>query len=134
MRIENWDIALGKYILECAPKAFEYGVCDCVIFASDAVLLMTGIDPMLEGRGQYSNMRDGAMLIKKHRGSYEGIMDFYFERIENIRKTQRGDIVLKQTDEGPAYGVCWNGKGYFKKDRGYTMHHLSDCEIAWRVE
>lgn len=134
MKLENWEASLAACIEKAVFAPFQYGVCDCVVFASDAVLAQTGIDPMLEGRGKYSTLRDGALLISKHRGSYEGIMDFYFNRLDNTRKAQRGDVLLKHFDGAPAYGVCFNGKVYFKGETGLAFFKPSDCEIAWRVD
>ena len=134
MKLEGWEKKLDEYLLNAAVKDFEYGVCDCVCFASDWVILAVNIDPMLEGRGKYTTLKNGAALIKKHRGSYEGIMDYYFDRIP-VKTAQRGDIVLvRGLDEAPAYGVVNNGRGFFKTTgKGLVTMPVSKSHYAWRV-
>ena len=135
MKIEGWEKRLDDYLLKSAANDFQYGVCDCVCFASDWVMMATNIDPMLEGRGQYDTLRKGALLIKKYRGSYEGIMDHYFKRMP-VKYAQRGDIVLTRSyGVEPAYGIVNNGLGFFKApNKGLTTVPTSKCMAAWRVE
>lgn len=136
MKLEGWEKKLDTYLLESAVKEFQYGVCDCVCFASDWVLLAVNVDPMLEGRNKYTTLRQGALLIKKHRETYEGIMDYYFNRIP-VKQSQRGDIVLVRglNDAEPAYGVVNNGRGFFKgTGKGLVTLPVSSCHAAWRVE
>ena len=135
MRVENWELKLSDYLLDVAGVPFSYGVCDCVVFASDAVNIICNIDPMHEGRGRYDNLKDGAALIKDLRGSYAGIMDFHFERLSVLRRARKGDIGLKMIKGAPAYGVVWQGsRVLFKGKNGLIDHHVSDCLIAWRVD
>lgn len=134
MRLENWDIILDKHLQDAAWIPFQYGVCDCVIFASDWVFKATGVDPMYEGRGKYTTLRGGALLIKKYRGSYEGIMDYYYNRVD-VHRAQRGDIVLAYDNDGsPAFGIVNNGRAFFKGiDTGLATKRIADCRAAWRV-
>ncbi len=135
VKIEGWERKLSAYLLETAVKPFQYGTLDCVCFACDWVNLAVNIDPMLEGRGKYNNLRDGAMLIKNMRGEYEGIMDHYFNRIP-LKQAQRGDIALTRgLDATPAYGIINDGKAFFKAQGvGLSVLPLTSCTIAWRVE
>lgn len=134
MRGENWAHKLDDYLQEAATKPFEYGACDCVCYASDWVMRLVNIDPMYEGRGQYTTLKEGAVLIKKFRGSYEGIMDHYFPRVP-IKQAMRGDIVLHRNDDGePAFGIVNNGAGFFKGYNGLNVIKLSACNLAWRVD
>lgn len=135
MRIEGWEQRLEQYFADSALKEFEYGTLDCVCFASDAVLLICGTDPMAEGRGKYKTLKKGAELIKKHRGSYVGIMDYYFKRIPTV-KAQRGDVLMIIQDAQPAYGVMGSGGMVFFKtrDKGLAIRRCDQCVMAWRVE
>lgn len=134
MRKVGWEVLLDAYLRDVAEKEFAYGICDCVIFASDAVKIMTGIDPMLEGRDRYDDLKVGAALIAKHRGGYFGIMDFYFERHKNVRKAQRGDVVVRNIDGHPAFGIVWNGKAFFKGiERGLVSFPVVESGAAWVI-
>lgn len=135
MRIDGWEENLAAYLEWAARQDFAYGTMDCVCFASNAVLEITGIDPMQEGRGKYNNLKDGAVLIREYRGSYAGIMDEHFERISPAF-AQRGDIVLIFENSAPVFGVVGStGYAYFKgrgKALGLKFPRL--CQLAWRIE
>lgn len=136
MKKENWERDLVDYLDAAKDKPFAYGSCDCVCFASDWVAIATEwrIDPMHEGRGRYDDLKTGAALIKKYRGSYEGIMDYYFERLPSVRHAQRGDIVLTMAKGSPAFGIVQNGRAFFKGESGLTVLSLLECTTGWRVE
>lgn len=136
MRIEGWETRLSDYIAECRNKEFQYGVFDCVIFASDAVNLMTGIDPIYEGRGQYTDLRGGLELLKKYRDSQADIMDFYFRRLDNKGRAKRGDIALKVIDGMPAFGIVWQGAKvlFLFEGKGLFSYDKNDCLIIWSVD
>jgi len=135
MRIEGWENRLNVYFESVANTDFQYGACDCVVFASDAVMSQVNIDPMLEGRGKYTNLKEGVKLISELRGSYEGIMDHYFPRLPTVRRAQRGDVVLTQIDGDPCYGIVWHsGFSLFKsKGKGLTPIKTLNCAMAWRI-
>lgn len=135
MKIEGWEDRLNDYLQEAARRNFGYGTLDCVIFACDGVELQTGIDPMAEGRGKYTDLKSGVKLISELRGSYEGIMDFHFARHDNMARAQRGDVVMRMVDGLKAYGLVGNsGKAYFKaQGLGLVHHFIADCDTAWRI-
>lgn len=140
MKIEGWETRLAEYLTDAARRPFEYGGAngglDCVIFASNAVDLQTGIDPMAEGRGRYTDLKTGVALISALRGSYEGIMDFHFTRHDNIARAGRGDVAVRVVDGLKAFGIVGNsGYVFFKADPlGLVKHRVTDCDAAWRIE
>lgn len=140
MRVQGWELLLNDYIQKVAHVTFEWGVCDCLIFASDAAVIISGKDPMsrkLKGdpdtiRGKYKTKEEARKLIRQYRKSTPAIMDVHFDRI-NPNFSQRGDIVAANVN-GLAFGVCWSGKAFFKTEKnGYTALNLSECKYAWRV-
>lgn len=142
MRIEGWEKRMMDYLDHVARQPFEYGRLDCVVFACDHVENVTGIDPLdgggrgADGRGgNWDNVRDGVKLIKKYRGSTEGIMDFYFNR-RAPASAQRGDVVIKIVEGLKAFGVVGTaGRAYFKKQGlGLVSFPAAECDLAWRVE
>lgn len=142
MRKEGWEKELNDYMERMAHANFEWGVCDCLIYASDACVLLTGKDPMSKAkdsdpetiRGAYKSEKEAKALIRKYRRSTPNIMDVHFERI-NPNFSQRGDILGAKLDTGMAFGVCWAGKALFKTDtNGFTALDLNECKYAWRVE
>lgn len=143
MRLEGWETRMMEYMTHAATQEFEYGVIDCVVMACDHVENTTGIDPLdgggrgPDGRGgAWTNPRDGVALIRKYRGSYEGILDFYFNRYGKPGAAQRGDVALKKIDGLNAFGIVGTGgKVYFKAPgKGLVSHPVTGCDLAWRIE
>ena len=68
------DLARLPEILERYRNApFEWGECDCCLFAADVVRDLTGVDYAAEFRGRYSTKIGAARLIKPH-GDLEGFV------------------------------------------------------------
>lgn len=144
MRIEGWEKEIENYIQETMKKEFSWGECDCLIFISDAVKIMTGIDPMSKKydtdpetiRGAYNTEAQAYYLIKNIRGSIPNIMNVHFETVQ-IPFAQRGDIVLGKMDDGEhCFGLVWNGGAYFKtKQPGILIKPVDKiARISWRVD
>lgn len=136
MRIEGWEKRLNDYIESCQSKEFKYGSFDCVIFAADAVKLVTGIDPIYEGRGEYKDLKSGLELIRKYRHSQADIMDFYFRRYDNKKRAKRGDIAMKVIDGQPGFGIVWQGGKvlFLYEGRGFVQYDKMDCLLIWEVD
>lgn len=138
MRVEGWEKQLSDYFETVKDMPFEWGTCDCLIFASDACVITRGIDPMSKKkpsdpdtiRGQYDTQSGARLLIKKHRKSIRDIMDVHFKR-KNINFAKRGDIVYYKN----AFGVCaGRGVAFFKSEGlGLEIVKLSDCVMAWDI-
>lgn len=139
MRIEGWEKQLSNYFETVKDMPFEWGTCDCLIFASDAVYICTGIDPMSKKkksdpypvRGAYTTKDEARELIKSYRKPLRDIMDVRFER-KNVNFAKRGDVVFYKN----AFGVCaGRGIAFFKsEDFGLEIINLSDCVLAWEIE
>ena len=138
MRKEGWEVRLSNYLEDAVKQPFEWGKCDCLIFASDACIAVCGIDPMNKKkkndpetiRGLYKSETEAKELIKKYRKSIREIMDLHFPR-KNKNFATKGDVVLYQN----AFGVC-AGRGIaFLKDEnsGLTEVKISDCALAWDI-
>ena len=138
MRIEGWESRLNELLEKTHGESFEWGVCDCLMFSSDAVVACTGIDPMSKKkkddpetiRGKYKSEAEARELIKKYRKSIRAIMDLHFDRKE-LPFCKRGDIVLYKG----AFGVC-GGRGiaYFKNESiGLEIVKIEDCLTAWDI-
>ena len=138
MRIECWEKMLDEHLSEAIKTPFEWGVYDCLVYASDWCKIVCGVDPMSESidgvietiRGGYKNKKEARSLIKLHRKSIRNVMDVHFEKIA-VNFAQRGDIVIHKMSFGISVG---RGKAMFKtEDLGMVSINLSDCEAAWRT-
>lgn len=100
MRRDDWPERLAEHLVRVEP--FAWGSWDCCTFAADAVLIMTGSDPMAGSRGY----RDAAEAKAALRGKslYHTLLKM-FPRVHPAM-ARRGDLVLFATDAGPMLTVC----------------------------
>lgn len=105
VRLPHWRSALSKCIEEALQRPFEWGRHDCALFAADAVLAMTGVDPAEGWRGRYSTPR-GAIRVLRRDGYDDHIAyaEGYLPEVHPARAAM-GDIVMVETPVGVALGV-----------------------------
>lgn len=59
---------LSAYLAEWRGRQWEWGVSDCCTFVADRVLEVTGIDLMVEYRGDYASEEDAEAFISEGGG------------------------------------------------------------------
>jgi hypothetical protein len=134
MRLEGGEKRLSSHIEAHAKIPFVWGLSDCLLFVSDAAVLICGKDPAEPARGKYENLGKAAALIKELRGTTENILDVHFKRI-NQAYAPRGDIVLKHRENGATFGIVYDGKAIYKTPSvGLVRESLKEVDYAWRVE
>lgn len=108
-RLPDWEDRLIAFMDRARRKPFQWSVFDCCTFPADAVLALTGVDPMVDLRDAYDDARSALMLINGN-GGLEELTDKRLVGAECITslKGQRGDIVhLEQQGLGARLGVIW---------------------------
>lgn len=129
IRKTTWEAELSDYISSKRGEPFEYGVNDCCMFAAGAVEAMTGVDPMEEFRGSYSDLRGSLKALKDiGEGSLEATLDSKFEEVE-IGRAQRGDLAFFDN----SVGVVSGSFAYFVSDDGLERVPREFWEKCWRV-
>jgi hypothetical protein len=130
MRVAIWEQALSDYISSKRDEPFQYGVNDCCMFAAGAVEAMTGVDPMEEFKGTYSDLRGSIKALKEiGDGDLETTLDSKFEEVA-ISHAQRGDLAF--FDE--SVGVIMGGFAYFVSDEGLERIPREMWEKCWSVD
>jgi hypothetical protein len=130
MRVAIWEEALSDYISSKRDEPFQYGVNDCCMFAAGAVEAMTGVDPMEEFKGTYSDLRGSIKVLKEiGEGDLETTLDNKFEEVA-ISYAQRGDLAF--FDE--SVGVIMGSFAYFVSDEGLERIPREMWEKCWSVD
>jgi cell wall-associated NlpC family hydrolase len=129
-RYPDWPERLAQFIESKRTVPFEWGENDCLMFAADAVVAITGEDPTAAHRGQYQTgeavyerireaggLRHMLALPEKHRGL-----------------AQRGDIVLADVEGVETFGVvagagAWCGPG----ETGVVFRPMAEVILALEV-
>jgi hypothetical protein len=138
----NWQSLLQKHLESQRDLPFVWSEHDCSMFVADVILAHTGVDIAAEFRGKYtdaasakevihtvtggSTVEDAAAYVAKQHGMKE---------LTSVLYAQRGDMVILDTEEGPAVGIVHlNGQhAVFVAQDGLHKVEVTKCRRAWRV-
>jgi hypothetical protein len=138
----NWQSLLQKHLESRRNEPFAWGTNDCSIFVADAILAHTGVDIAAEFRGKYTDaasakevihtitggftVEDAAVFVAKQHGMKE---------LPSVLYAQRGDMVILDTELGPAVGIVHlSGQhAIFTAQDGLHKVAVSKTRRAWRV-
>jgi hypothetical protein len=150
-RVENWEMALHRFIAGRKAQPFDWRANNCCFFACDGIQAITGLDPAAESfRGVCHGALDAARLVRKH-GGVEAIADavcakYGFEEVP-ITRAQRGDVVLLDVDRKyrpsgspgaglvtqAALGICTGLRAAFAGPAGVQFVAIMRCRRAWAI-
>lgn len=104
-RLPDWRARFSSFVIETAPRPFEWGVHDCVLFAADGVLAQTEVDLAEPVRGRYSTARGALKVLRRH--GYADLPRLLEDCLPEIspRDASCGDVVMIQDVDGPTCGL-----------------------------
>ncbi|MBD2842713.1 DUF6950 family protein [Erythrobacter rubeus] len=109
IRLPDWEDRLAQLLAERRFMPHDYGSNDCALFASDAVLAMTGVDPAHDFRGRYTTKIGSVRALRSiGNGDLESTFSARFDE-KPVSFAQRGDLVF----DGEAVGVCLGPRAVF---------------------
>ena len=131
-RIDNWECYLAEAIDVAHAKPFAWGLHDCVTFAFETRMTLTGgADMAALWRGRYSTALGGARVMR--RLGWGSLEDMGHALLCAPRETpllaQRGDIVLANT--GLGFGVVIGATAVGITPEGLSFAALTSCRLAW---
>jgi Domain of unknown function (DUF6950) len=114
----NWQQCLNDQVTAAIERPFLWGQHDCCTFSGDVVKAMTGIDPMAEYRGAYSDEEGArAALEDIGKGTLYRTLQSIFGGARHASTAGRGDLVYITRAEGstmgPSVGICLGEKSAF---------------------
>ena len=134
-RFEDWPSRLFGLIESRRHAPFAWAKNDCCLFACDAVLAMTGVDPAAPFRG-YESKEEAEALIAE----YGTLEDLVADRCREMNfaeqppaMAQRGDLALFDNDGNPALGICVGAEVAFPGRTGIALIPVGCCRRSWRV-
>lgn len=130
----NRYTALAEYLRERADSPFVWGENDCCMFAADWVLRVTGRDHLAIFRVLYSDEIGAAELLAEVGGVARGATEMLGRPLPTVATAQRGDVVLFESGQGPALGICVGDKfAALKPPQGIGYFAMRHAVTAWRV-
>lgn len=130
MRVPGWEDELVKVIAAAAERPFNWGTHDCVTFASDAALAITGRDPIADLRGRWYSALSAKRELRKLGGIQSAVCHRMGEPLAVPRSAGRGDVVL--TDEG-FLGVVVLAHAVAPKPMGLLRVEMNRWVTGWRI-
>ena len=113
-RLPDWEARLFTYLNSMQKAELVFGQEDCVVgLAAGAVEAQTGVDLAAAFRGKYKDERSALKLMIKQgwtaktNGIQAALVDMMDTHLQRAPKNNRhrGNIVLLETEMGPAFGV-----------------------------
>ena len=132
-RVPGWEIALFDFMKSKINQVHDWGKNDCVMFAADVVLTLTGEDLAADYRGTYAD-REGAEKIIAEKGA-ETLGDFLASYLPEIpvAEAMRGDIVISPGPEGEFAAVCQGRTCVAPSDHGLIHIRRAQATRAFKV-
>lgn len=120
-RTKDWDKKLSKFIDSRRKSPFKWGAHDCVMFAFDAVVEMTGEDAIQDIRGSWKSKRKAHSVLEEGGGMEcmlgELAREKGWKRV-HPNFAQRGDLLLFDQEEvGMTLAVCVGASAYAPAQR-----------------
>ena len=152
MRFENWPRRLAAFVEEAGEAGFDWASFNCFHFSADAVVVMTGLDPLKPLRGAKCKTEKGVIgAFRRFLGpSSKGLtVDAVVE--STARKlyagfleigplyAQRGDVclvdaVVSEGRDGVALGVCLGSRVAALNGAGGIVYvPITAIRRAWRI-
>lgn len=135
-RASNWPALLAKFVESKLGQPFEWQTNNCALFACDWIAMLTGVDPAESFRPQITSALTAARVLKAYGGLEQiastACKENGWPACENTF-ARRGDVVLYDTDTGPALGVCLGNLSAFASPTGVTFAPTISTRAAWRI-
>lgn len=136
-RFDDWHSRLATHIAACRTQEIAYGRWDCMLFAADAVIAMTGTDLAADFRGRYTTLRGGLRVLKR-----AGFADqlALIDRLVGPRTgwmdARPGDVAAVMGEDGlPAVGIVQGAMIYVLGPvGGIALSSIDTAIAAWRID
>ena len=132
MKVQGFAEALGELYGVRRTVPYAWGTQDCVMWAADAALAVSGDDPLGDLRGAWSSEAE-AMTVLEAQGGLIAAMDARYPR-KDKNFAQRGDIALIKDAQGqPSLGVCVGQFAAAPGPEEMLLTPMTKARIVWEV-
>lgn len=129
-RYPDWKSRLHRFLAEARRAEFQRGLCDCAVFACDAVEAQTGVDLAADFRG-YETARAGLRAL--HRAGFDSLLAIASDRLPVADRVRPGDLAAVPGEFGTALGVVQGRLIYTMNVQGLETVPLEVMQIGFRV-
>ena len=146
VRHPDWPKRLSAYFRAQAEVPFAWGSNDCALFTCGGVQASTGTDLAAGFRSQYTTALSAARAMREFTGdpgatplvealAVKVAAQFNLTELATVKLAQRGDVVLFDTDDGPALGIVALDGVTFRSvgPKGMVKGFVLLARRAWRI-
>lgn len=127
-------LVFRQRLAKTARREFEWGVCDCCLWAADLVKAAHGIDFSEPFRGTYRSERGALRIIRRYGGMMPMISEITGIKPVGPIFANVGDPVLATVKGTQAIGIKLPAFAIFKAKYGVVeIVDLSQCNAAWNM-
>jgi hypothetical protein len=141
---KDWITLLGQHIKTNMQTPMEWGVFDCVMWATSCVKVTTGVDYYEPFEGKYDTAAGAAKVLLGEAESISALCEKYFGEEKHVAFAVTGDIVkasvnkIQQDAEynsvfNCALGIAYGGMAYFVGDEGLVVYPLLEMDGCYNV-
>jgi len=132
MKQPGYIEALLLFVAERRLTPYAWGTNDCVIYAADAAVVVTGVDPLGDLRGTWATEAE-AMAVLAAEGGLVAAMDARFSRVRRNFE-QRGDLALVRDADGqPSLAVCMGAYASAPGETEGLLVPANQIRLAWET-
>ena len=132
-RLPGWPEHLAWLVEQRRRAPFEWGVNDCASFAADAVLAMTGADPLGGLRGAWAS-HDEAQALLASMGGLAAAAENLLGPSAADGRARRGSIVCAHMEGQEIMGVMLSGSLWCAPGpRGIVFRPRAEVVAAWNL-
>lgn len=136
-RRQDWPQRLAAFLAHQHRVPFAWGTADCITLVADAIEAMTGVDPIADIRGTWTDQATAFLAISQlGTGLAEAIdavlLPLGSQRIERSM-VGRGDIVTIKQPLGVAAGIFAGAGIACRGKAGFAWFARADIVAAWRI-
>lgn len=130
-RLPDWQTRLAELIAQRMRHPLAWGRHDCVMFAADAVLAVTGVDLAASLRGTYATAAQADQVLQQH----GGLVELCVQRLGSVVRAvqaQPGDVGLAQVGDVRGLVVCGGAHFLAVGPAGLVALQTSAVVRVWR--
>ena len=129
--MSDWRPTFEALVASRMRTPFRWGVHDCCMWAADAVLALSGIDPAADLRGAYCD-EAGARRLLESLGGLEAV-GARGGQPQSPLLSIAGDVGIVTDGERHMLGVCAGHVWLVAARRGLAVLPLNAVSASWRV-
>ena len=131
-RLPDWPARLSALVAQAHRLPFAWGVHDCCLWAADAVVAVTGVDPAQDLRGRYFDAIDAYRALRQI-GGLLGAGQRTGTRLAGPGFALDGDVALVHDGRRPMLAVRSGGVWLAAASTGLFALPSDSARITWGV-